>query len=190
MTPSFCSTVWMHLRKRKTGWEAGYRYYICWLSAITCGRIHRTPCRCWRRRWSLAWSMSIRGHSSISSSQRRCFCPPICAGKKKEGEDKKYRYVKNLFCLTTNHIKDFRGKNPAGDDTAWSVGDMAAKLLSPREYKVLRLLAAERSNNEIAAELCITVRTVKYHNSRIFEKLGVKNRLEAIIRARDSGLLN
>ena len=109
--------------------------------------------------------------------------------KKKWGEDEKYRYVKNLFIQIGDHIKTFREQNPAGENAQWSFGDMAERLLSPREYNVLRLLAAGRTNSEIAAELCITVRTVKHHNSRIFEKLGVRNRHEAVKRANETGML-
>lgn len=60
--------------------------------------------------------------------------------------------------------------------------------LSKRESEVLSLLVTEYTNQQIADALFITVRTVKHHNACIFEKLGVKNRLEAIIRARELGL--
>ncbi len=109
--------------------------------------------------------------------------------KKRSAEDEKYQYAITLSHLVHEYVKKFRVSNP-GYDPMPLISDMMAEILSPREYKVLRLLVAERSNKEIAAELGITVRTVKYHNSRIFEKLAVKNRLEAIIRARESGLLS
>jgi LuxR family maltose regulon positive regulatory protein len=65
-----------------------------------------------------------------------------------------------------------------------------ADLLTRMERKILRLLLAGRSNDEIARELCITVRTVKFHNTNLYRKLGVKNRLGALSRARESGVLH
>jgi LuxR family maltose regulon positive regulatory protein len=54
-----------------------------------------------------------------------------------------------------------------------------AEPLSPQEQRVLRLLAAGRSNPEIAAELIISVNTVKDHVKRLYRKLGVNNRAQA-----------
>jgi DNA-binding CsgD family transcriptional regulator/pimeloyl-ACP methyl ester carboxylesterase len=51
--------------------------------------------------------------------------------------------------------------------------------LSTREREVLRLLAAGRSNQEIADELVISVRTVERHINHIYAKLGVRNRAQA-----------
>jgi LuxR family maltose regulon positive regulatory protein len=62
--------------------------------------------------------------------------------------------------------------------------------LSEREREVLQLLAAGASNQEIAQELVIVVDTVKRHVSHIFAKLGVKNRVQAILRAKALGLLD
>jgi LuxR family transcriptional regulator, maltose regulon positive regulatory protein len=61
--------------------------------------------------------------------------------------------------------------------------------LSGRELQVLGLLAAGSSNQAIAQELVVTLATVKSHVSRIFGKLGVANRTQAVIRARQLGLL-
>jgi LuxR family maltose regulon positive regulatory protein len=61
--------------------------------------------------------------------------------------------------------------------------------LSPRELEVLRLLAAGRSNQAIAAELVISLDTVKRHVSHVLDKLQAANRTQAVSRARDLGLL-
>lgn len=108
--------------------------------------------------------------------------------KKKSGIDSKYHYARGLFRLTLENIQVLR-KNVLLKGCISTGRVIDGGQLSSREYKVLQLLAAERSNKEIAAELCITVRTVKHHNSQIFEKLGVKNRMEAIKRAKELGLL-
>jgi DNA-binding CsgD family transcriptional regulator len=61
--------------------------------------------------------------------------------------------------------------------------------LSERELEVLALLASGKTNREIAADLFVTVGTVKSHTSNIYGKLGVRNRAEALARARDLGLI-
>ena len=61
--------------------------------------------------------------------------------------------------------------------------------LSERELQVLRLVAAGKSNQEIAAELVLAVGTVKAHTSNIYGKLGVRSRTQAVARARELNLL-
>jgi LuxR family maltose regulon positive regulatory protein len=61
--------------------------------------------------------------------------------------------------------------------------------LSEREVEVLRLLAAGKSNHDIAEGLCVALDTVKKHVSHILAKLGANNRTEATTRARALGLL-
>lgn len=56
--------------------------------------------------------------------------------------------------------------------------------LSPRECEILALLASGRSNKELARALGISPNTVKTHVARIFEKLEVPNRVQAIEKAR------
>jgi LuxR family transcriptional regulator, maltose regulon positive regulatory protein len=62
-------------------------------------------------------------------------------------------------------------------------------MLSGREVEVLRLLAAGRTNREIADELYVSLHTVKKHATHIFDKLGATNRTEATSRARELGLI-
>jgi two-component system NarL family response regulator len=52
--------------------------------------------------------------------------------------------------------------------------------LSEREVEVLRLVAAGRSNREIATELSVSENTVKFHLRNILQRLGVSNRTEAV----------
>ena len=60
--------------------------------------------------------------------------------------------------------------------------------LSSREVEVLRLLAAGKSNPEIAKELFITRNSVQNHVSSILIKTNLANRTEAAVYARDHGL--
>lgn len=61
--------------------------------------------------------------------------------------------------------------------------------LSERELEVLGLVTEGLSNGEIASRLYISLSTVKGHTTNIFGKLGVKNRTQAVTRARSLGLL-
>jgi LuxR family maltose regulon positive regulatory protein len=69
------------------------------------------------------------------------------------------------------------------------VPQMGGETLTAREVEVLRLMAAGRSNPEIAEELVITLTTVKAHVRNILRKLDVENRTQAAARARDLNLL-
>ena len=61
--------------------------------------------------------------------------------------------------------------------------------LSERELEVLRMIASGASNKEMADQLVVTVGTIKSHVNHVFGKLDVHNRLEAVARAREQGLL-
>jgi ATP/maltotriose-dependent transcriptional regulator MalT len=61
--------------------------------------------------------------------------------------------------------------------------------LSERELEVLTLLASGRSNREVARDLFVSVGTVKTHTNNIYRKLGVRNRAEALARARSLKLI-
>ncbi|GAB4433359.1 MAG: response regulator transcription factor [Chloroflexi bacterium OHK40] len=64
-----------------------------------------------------------------------------------------------------------------------------AEPLTERELDVLRLIAAGHSNREIAEVLVITEGTVKNHVSNLLAKLAVRDRTQALIRARELGLI-
>ena len=65
----------------------------------------------------------------------------------------------------------------------------SVETLSPREHEVLQLMARGLQNKEIAAELVISERTVKFHVSSILGKLGAGNRTEAVTMALQQGLI-
>jgi len=68
-------------------------------------------------------------------------------------------------------------------------GDALLEPLSKRELEVLRLMSDGCLNKEIAKELVIAIGTVKRHTVNIYSKLAVKNRTEAVTKARHLGLL-
>lgn len=61
--------------------------------------------------------------------------------------------------------------------------------ISKREFDVLTLVSKGLSNQEIADTLFVSTNTIKTHTSNIFEKLEVKNRTQAIIKAKNLGLI-
>jgi LuxR family maltose regulon positive regulatory protein len=65
----------------------------------------------------------------------------------------------------------------------------AAEPLTERELTILNHLPTMMTNAEIAAELFVSVNTIKAHLKRIFQKLDVGSRREAVRRARELGLL-
>jgi LuxR family maltose regulon positive regulatory protein len=84
------------------------------------------------------------------------------------------------------------GENPTLKLTPFAVRDGALSWVEPlssRELEILKLIALGLSNREIGARLFLALDTVKGHNRRLFDKLQVQRRTEAIARARELGLL-
>ena len=81
---------------------------------------------------------------------------------------------------------------PAGTIAQSKIANQVSEIgesLSERELEILRLVAQGLSNTEISRRLYLALSTVKGHNLRIFAKLQVQNRTEAVARARELGLL-
>lgn len=68
-------------------------------------------------------------------------------------------------------------------------GDPRAVGLTPREHEILLLIAEGLSNREIGERLFVSENTVKTHSSRLFDKMNVRRRVQAVKRARELGLI-
>ena len=86
------------------------------------------------------------------------------------------------YARTILQAFDAARQSPATVPAAGALAPIAP--LSAQEQRVLRLLAAGRSNPEIARELFVSVNTVKDHVKSLYRKLNVRNRLEATEAAR------
>jgi DNA-binding NarL/FixJ family response regulator len=85
--------------------------------------------------------------------------------------------------ITRRLIADYARRPPASEQPA------ALAELTPRELEVLRLLARGLSNGEIARELVLGEATVKTHVARVFQKLDLHDRAQAVVLAYESGLV-
>jgi len=90
-------------------------------------------------------------------------------------------------------LPDYTGKLLAifGGDSAFPtpINDSLLEPLTPREQEILQLIAAGMTNQEIARQLVVSPETIKKHSGSIYGKLGVRNRTEAVVRAREMDLL-
>ena len=86
--------------------------------------------------------------------------------------------------LTRRLIEDFVRRPRPGAAPGGPIAD-----LTEREREVLRLMARGLSNAEIAAELVVSEATVKTHVARILAKLGLRDRIQAVVLAYESGFV-
>jgi LuxR family maltose regulon positive regulatory protein len=100
------------------------------------------------------------------------------------GGSRESEYALKLLSMIEPQPQD-RSIHPSGSTTKGGF----IEALSEREVEVLKLIAAGKSNKEIAAELFLAIGTVKKHTNNIFGKLGVESRTQAIARARELGTI-
>ncbi|MEN3540465.1 response regulator transcription factor [Microbispora sp. ZYX-F-249] len=86
--------------------------------------------------------------------------------------------------ITRRLVERFARRDEAG---AAVHGDLSE--LTPRELEVLRLLATGSSNAELADRLSLSPTTVKTHVARILSKLGLRDRVQAVVLAYETGLV-
>ena len=61
--------------------------------------------------------------------------------------------------------------------------------ITPREHEILGLIAQGLSNREIGEKLFVSENTVKTHSSRLFDKMNVSRRMQAVQKGREMGLI-
>ncbi len=86
-------------------------------------------------------------------------------------------------------VAEFTRLTAVAQETAVSPQDSLVEPLSEREQEILALVATGASNKEIAGELFIAEGTVKNHVTNILGKLGVRDRTQAALKAREIGLI-
>jgi DNA-binding NarL/FixJ family response regulator len=86
--------------------------------------------------------------------------------------------------VTRRLLEKFIEPRPPGPDQA-----LELRTLTPTERTVLTLIGRGRSNSEIAAELFVADTTVRTHVRHIFEKLGLRDRVQAVVLAYSTGLV-
>jgi DNA-binding NarL/FixJ family response regulator len=88
--------------------------------------------------------------------------------------------------VTRAVIQEFANRSPAPAPMALPP---ALEELTPREREVLELLSRGMSNPEICAQLVVSEATAKTHVARILQKLGLRDRIQAVIYAYETGLV-
>ncbi len=86
--------------------------------------------------------------------------------------------------VTKRLIQEFSRSGAAQRSAPASLDD-----LTPRELEVFKLIARGMSNAEVAAELVVSETTVKTHVARVLMKLGVRDRVQAVVLAYESGVV-
>ena len=87
--------------------------------------------------------------------------------------------------ITRRLVERFAGQQPAAAEVS---ADLST--LTPRELEVLGLIARGLSNAELAAELTLSEATVKTHVARILAKLQLRDRVQAVVLAYETGLVS
>jgi predicted ATPase/DNA-binding CsgD family transcriptional regulator len=130
---------------------------------------HPDPSLNWARQWPLIGRLRDQLHTKMAHDVYQA-----------HWERGNARTVANI---TTYLHREFGTRSDELTDTDHDA------LLTSREREILALLAAGKTNPQIAAELIIGAGTVKTHTINIYRKLDVANRTQAIVRARALGLL-
>lgn len=99
-------------------------------------------------------------------------------GRKQPENEKIIAFIKNILDVLSTDLQ------VSSSEQAASAHEHRPVKLTPREIELLRLIESGKTNKEIADELYISLGTVKGYLHQIFRKLHVKNRTEAVIKAR------
>jgi LuxR family maltose regulon positive regulatory protein len=101
-------------------------------------------------------------------------------------------YTGKLLEALEGEVEDLYGRRIPVSASMASTVDPSASLPEPlteRECQVMRLISTGLSNQEIAEELYLSINTIKTHTKSIYSKLNVRNRTQAVNRAKELGIL-
>lgn len=98
-----------------------------------------------------------------------------------------YAGVKSVRAKEVVVVREVRVR----DDSPFAVNAQRLKELgiTPREHEILGLIADGLSNREIGEKLFVSENTVKTHSSRLFDKMSVNRRVQAVQKGRELGLI-
>ena len=114
-----------------------------------------------------AASSPVTTHTKICTPSRSARASGVCAPS-----------------VTRRLIEEFVRSGPARTEPPDGLSELTA-----RELEVLQAIARGLSNAEIAQELFVSETTVKTHVAHVFRKLGVRDRVQAVVFAYESGLV-
>jgi LuxR family maltose regulon positive regulatory protein len=104
--------------------------------------------------------------------------------------DREVRADRRLAALVERLNAVFEPGQATVDTVSSTDSEASTQILSARETQILQRLAQGYSNLAVAQQLFVSTNTVKWHLRQIYEKLGAKNRSQAIFAARQRGVLD
>jgi LuxR family maltose regulon positive regulatory protein len=110
-------------------------------------------------------------------------------GARPEGSPREARYAGELLQALETELAQDQARREPQPSGAREAAPAVPEILTAREMDILRYLDSHLSTAEIAQELYISANTARFHVKNIYDKLGVHSRDEALVRARDWGLL-
>lgn len=117
---------------------------------------------------------------------RRIAAPLALAAERVSGDASNRRHAERVAALAPSSVPS----EPAVGERRRAAGPKLVEQLTAREVEILELIAEGHSNRKIAERLFVSVNTIKTHVAHLFEKLGASGRVEALIRARESRLID
>ena len=213
--PDVSDKARLMLELTRLGWgQENHAFMQVWASTFQPGG-SLDYLRSWAEQMQLAASaetavrlLNIGWSIDVSEAARKLQCPVLvihperdCAVPLAEG-----RLLANLIPDSRFVQLDSQNHMPLLDEPAWPrlVSEIRSFLatpdetipkqrlrldhLTPRERTILEAIAGGLDNAEIAQSLGLSEKTVRNHITRVFDKLQVQHRYEAIVRARDAGL--
>ena len=95
---------------------------------------------------------------------------------------------RDVVVIQEVHVRE-EVRVPSGEPFVLDVQKLKELGITPREHEILGLIAEGLSNREIGERIFVSENTVKTHSSRLFEKLGVNRRVQAVAKGRELGLI-